>query len=91
MLAARYRPDGPEVPAEPGSLEWFLTERYCLYTTAENGGLYRSGIHHAAWSLQPAEAVVELTSIAPLDLPGGPLCHFSRRQDTVLWPLEPVL
>src|SRR5678816_442997 len=30
-LVARYGPTGPPFRAEPGTLEYFLTERYCLY------------------------------------------------------------
>ena len=85
----RYRPDGAVFHAEPGSLEWFLTERYCLYAT-DRGRLARAEIHHELWPLQAAEAEVELASIAPLELPDEPLVHFSRRQDVVIWPLEPV-
>jgi uncharacterized protein len=90
VFSARHRPDGEVFHAEPGSLEWFLAERYCLYTTDERGTLQRAEIHHAPWPLQPAEAEIELTSIAPLGLRGAPLCHFSRRQDVVIWPLESV-
>jgi uncharacterized protein len=33
VFSGRYRPEGNVYNAEPGSLEWFLAERYCLYTT----------------------------------------------------------
>jgi uncharacterized protein YqjF (DUF2071 family) len=89
VFSGRYRADGPVFHAELGSLEWFLTERYCLYTT-DRGLVYRAEIHHAPWPLQRAEAEIELASISPLELTGEPLCLFSRRQDVVLWPLEQV-
>jgi uncharacterized protein YqjF (DUF2071 family) len=89
VFSGRYRPHGAVFDAEPGSLEWFLTERYCLYTT-DRGRLARADIHHEPWPLQPAEAEIELASISPLELHGEPLVHFSRRQDAVIWPLEPV-
>jgi uncharacterized protein len=89
VFSGRYRPNGDVFHAEPGSLEWFLTERYCLYTS-DRGRPARAEIHHELWPLQPAEAQVELASISPLELPGEPVCHFSRRQDVVIWPLEPV-
>ena len=76
--------------AAPGSLEHFLTERYCLYTTGKAGRLCRAEIHHGLWPLQPAEAEIGLTTIAPLDLDGDPVCHFARSQDVVVWPLEPL-
>jgi uncharacterized protein YqjF (DUF2071 family) len=90
VFSGRYRPVGAVFNAEPDSLEWFLTERYCLYTTDERGVVQRAEIHHEPWPLQPAEAEIELTTISPIELDGAPLCHFSRRQDAVIWPLEPV-
>jgi uncharacterized protein YqjF (DUF2071 family) len=90
VFSGRYRPEGEVFNAEAGSLEWFLAERYCLYTTDERGVLQRAEIHHAPWPLQRAEAEIELTTISPIELAGQPLCHFSRRQDVVIWPLEPV-
>jgi uncharacterized protein len=89
VFSGRYRPDGAGFRAEPGSLEWFLAERFCLYMTDRNR-LYRSEIHHERWELQPAVAEIELASIAPLELPGDALCHFSRRQDILVWPREQV-
>jgi uncharacterized protein len=90
VLCARYRPRGRAFHSEPGSLEWFLTERYCLYTTNARGVLLRAEIHHRPWALQTAEAEISLATISPLELEGDPLCHFSRRQDAVLWTPEPV-
>ncbi len=90
VFSGRYRPIGDVFHAEPGSLEWFLTERYCLYSSVPGGALRRAEIHHGPWPLQRAEAELELTSIAPVVLRGEPVCHFAARQDTVLWPLEPL-
>jgi uncharacterized protein YqjF (DUF2071 family) len=89
VFSGRYRPSGGVLRAVPGSLEWFLAERYCLYTT-DRGKVRRAEIHHELWDLQAAEAEIELASIAPLELPGEPICHFSRRQDVVTWRLEQV-
>jgi uncharacterized protein YqjF (DUF2071 family) len=91
VFSGRYRAAGEVFNAQPGSLEWFLTERYCFYTTDAHGVLYRGENHHGPWSLQRAEAELDLTTIAPLALDGTPLCHFSARQDAVLWSPEPVL
>jgi len=90
VFSGRYRPEGPVFHAESGSFEWFLAERYCLYTTGRRETLYRAEIHHEPWPLQRAEAEVELTSIAPFELQGQPLCHYAARQDVVMWPLERV-
>jgi len=89
VFSGRYRPNGSVFHAEPGSLEWFLTERYCLYTV-DGGGVHRADVHHDLWPLQPADAEIELASIAPMELEGDPVCHFSRRQDVVVWPREQI-
>jgi uncharacterized protein YqjF (DUF2071 family) len=91
VFKARYAPAGRPSPPEPGSLEHFLTERYCLYAE-HDGKLHRAEIHHPPWPLQDVEAELELNTMAPdgIDLRGDPLCHFSRRQDVVIWGLEPV-
>jgi hypothetical protein len=52
--------------------------------------LQRAEIHHEPRTLQRATAEIDLTTISPVVLDGPPLCHFSRRQDVVLWPLAPV-
>jgi len=86
-----YRADGAVAHAQPGSLEHFLTERYCLYAE-HNGAIYRAEIHHRPWPLQPAEAQIERNTMPPsqFDLEDEPLLHYSERQDVVIWPLEGV-
>ena len=75
-------PPGEGFHAEPGSLEWFLTERYRLFARDS----LRAEMHHDQWLLRPAEAEIELTSISPFELSGEPLCHLSLRQDALIWP-----
>jgi uncharacterized protein YqjF (DUF2071 family) len=90
---ARFGPIGEERPAVPGSLEHRLAERYCLYSLGEGGEPLRAEIHHPPWPLQPAEAMIESNSMAPpgVVLPDEePLLHFSRRQDVLIWALEPA-
>ncbi len=93
-LRARYGPVGPLFRATAGSLEHFLTERYCLYTTGRGGDLRRAEIHHAPWPLQPAEASFEVnTMTVGLGIalpPGPPVLQFARRLDVVVWPLRGV-
>ena len=86
---AVYRPTGSPFRPQPGTLEHFLTERYCLYAYGHGGLPYRLEIHHPPWTLQPAEALISLNSMAAasgLTLPSSePLLHFSLRQDVVAW------
>jgi uncharacterized protein len=76
--------------ASVGSIEYFLTERYCLYHHNHRGHPYRLDIHHLPWSLQVARAKIIVNSMAEakhVTLNGEPaLLHFARRQDVVAWP-----
>jgi len=56
LLNMRYRPTGDGSHAPAGSLDHWLTERYCLYAAGPTGELYRGDIRHEPWLLQPAEA-----------------------------------
>ena len=91
-FAATYRPIGPVQRPVPGTLEHFLTERYCLYTLDAAFRAKRLEIHHAPWPLQAAEARITANTMAAaagIRLPStAPLLHFSRRQDMVAWPLR---
>ena len=76
--------------AEPGSLEYFLTARYCLYAVDSEQRVYRGDIHHVPWPLQPAEAEITTNTLAAahgVRLPDEPLLlHFARHLDMVGWP-----
>jgi uncharacterized protein YqjF (DUF2071 family) len=86
---ASYRPVAPAALPRTGTLEHFLTERYCLYALNRRGKPYRLEIHHAPWLLQPAAADIEVNTMAAaagIALPGAPpLLHFATRQDAVAW------
>lgn len=85
---------GEKLPqSQPGSREFFLTERYCLYTE-KNGQLYRARIHHAPWQLQQAELLKFDENILAADrLPqpqGQPILHYAEEISVDIWMLEPV-
>jgi uncharacterized protein YqjF (DUF2071 family) len=84
---AHYRGIGEPAPAQPGTLEHFLAERYCLYG---GRGDLRADIHHPPWPLQQADADLDCRGLAPVGLEGEPLCHFAARQDVVVWRPERV-
>ena len=73
--------------SQPGSLEHFVTERYCLYAVLGRQVL-RADIHHHPWPLQQAEARIEVNSMARasgIDLVGEPVLHYAKRMDMVVW------
>jgi uncharacterized protein len=88
-----YRPEGNAFHADPGSLDYWLTERYCHYTLNEQQRVLRGEIHHGPWPLRHATAEIELNTMADpfgIGLEGEPLLHYSARQDTLLWGLMPA-
>jgi uncharacterized protein YqjF (DUF2071 family) len=87
-FAGRYRANGALTQAQPGSLEHFLTERYCLYAHGPRG-LVRGEVHHAPWPLRPGEAELEecdMTRLLGIDLVGPPpLVHVADTLDVAAW------
>jgi hypothetical protein len=90
-LNARYRPTGPVRLRQPGTLEHWLTERYCLYTLVRNS-IYRAEIHHEPWPLQDADGEFSVNTLgiaAGIKLPEiQPLLHFAKRLEVLVWPLK---
>lgn len=90
----RYRPSGDVAHARSGTLEYFLTERYVLYSALRDGGVLTADIHHGPWPLQPAEAEIEVNTVPDahgIDLPDRePLLHYAARQDTLVWAPKTV-
>jgi uncharacterized protein YqjF (DUF2071 family) len=85
---ARYGPNSPPYLAKPGTLEHWLTERYCLYAMSTHGALSRTDVHHHPWPLQDAHATItrdDMLSPLGLSVTGQPLLHYSRRLDVVVW------
>ncbi len=87
---ARYRPVSDSFTAASGSLDAWLTERYCLFTS-KNGTLYRGDIHHLPWRLQSAEAEIEQNGMLawyPFRIADHPtLLHYSESLEAHIWPL----
>jgi uncharacterized protein len=86
---------GDALPASvPGSPEFFLTERYYLYTT-KGDRLLRGRIHHPPWPLQRAtlrhldSTMLQAHGITPEQ--DAPLLHQQREPIEVeIWRLETV-
>jgi hypothetical protein len=91
---ASYRTTGPAYHAEPGTLDHWLTERYCLYGAKNPEQVVYGEIHHPQWPLQPAEVELRVNTMTQqigIELPPTkPLCHFARYQEVVAWPVVPI-
>ncbi|MDF1524365.1 MAG: DUF2071 domain-containing protein [Trueperaceae bacterium] len=91
---ATYGPTGPDEEAETGTLEHWLTERYCLYAQAPDGRLLRNEAHHAPWPLRPAYANLEPTTLlAGFGIepgPGRPHVRYADGVNVVVWDAEVV-
>jgi uncharacterized protein YqjF (DUF2071 family) len=88
-----YSPTSHPQRAQPGSRDYFLAERYCLYTIWQ-GRTYRGEIHHVPWPLQEARVRIEENSIARaagIQLSNSPSAvSFARELKVLIWPLERV-
>jgi hypothetical protein len=90
---ATWRIGRPLEASQPGSLEFFLTERYCFLTVHE-GRVYRCRIHHPPWPLATAEVssyhstMIESHGLLTPD--GEPLLHYAEEITVDIWPLERV-
>lgn len=74
-LRVRYHPTGASFRAIPGTLEHWLTARYCLYSSDRHNQLYRGEIDHAPWELSTAqweEAENSMCSPLGVELVGQP-------------------
>ena len=91
---ATWEVKDPRPAAEPGSLDFFLVERYCLYTSDGEDKLYRVRIHHRPWPLRDASLRAHRSSMMEAaGLPktsGEPLVHHGGPVDVEVWPLEDV-
>jgi uncharacterized protein YqjF (DUF2071 family) len=93
-FVARYAPTGAPFHAKSGSLEHWLTERYCLYAATHDGVVLRGDVHHPPWPLQHATARIDVETMAAatgVELPKTPPhLLFARRLDVVGWSPERV-
>lgn len=95
IFKARYRGLGPTYKTaeiRPGSLEYFFSERNCVFSTNRAGEPIRANLHHVPWPLEEAEAEIERNDLARavgIELPKmEPVLHYSRRLAVYVWPAE---
>lgn len=88
-FSATYEAVGPVYRSAAGSLDAWLTDRYCLYSADALGRIYRGEIDHQPWPLQRADAKVHTNTLG--DCLGIPLnyspvaLHFAKLLDVRAW------
>jgi hypothetical protein len=94
----RYAITGEAAPAEPGSLPYFLAERYLLYAY-DGRRLWSGRVWHTPYPLQSARVLDlddTLVHASGIDLPPDasrpdvPLAHYASGVDVYIFPLKPV-
>jgi hypothetical protein len=97
IFRARYRGLGPTAKLaenRPGTLEYFLMERDCLFSSNRDGQPIRASLRQVSAPLEEAEAEIErndLASALGIELPRQePVLHYSRRLAVYVWPAERV-
>ena len=81
--------------ARPDTVEFFLTERYCLYASrGSDGALLRARVFHEPWPLRDARLLsLESTMVESHGLPtpvGAPLLHYAEELAVEIWAPQKV-
>jgi uncharacterized protein YqjF (DUF2071 family) len=89
----RYRPPIQAEPARDRSLEWFLVERYLLFTTDRAGRIRCGRVHHKPYRIQHADCTewtAEPIRENGFAGPGGPPVSMlvAEPVDVSIYPLE---
>lgn len=90
---SEYAPTSAIRHAAPGTLEHWLTERYCLYAVSDRL-VYCGEVHHEPWPLQDASA--NFTAIGVLnrvhpEIAGDPeISSFTRELRVLIWTPDRV-
>jgi uncharacterized protein len=91
----RYRSAAAGEPALPGTLEWFLVERYLLFSANRTGRIFCGQVNHAPYQISTAHC--ERWSTEPLRLNGFPeplsapdSLLVAEPVDVTIFPLRPA-
>ena len=89
----RYRPPIQAEPARDRSLEWFLVERYLLFTSDRAGRIRCGRVHHKPYRIQQADCTdwtAEPIRENDFAGPGGPPVSMlvAEPVDVKIYPLE---
>lgn len=77
--------------SHPDSLEFFLTERYCLYTQ-HGETIYQARIFHDPWPLQRASLnshdSTMIKALGVKSFSAGPVLRYAEELEVEIWPLR---
>lgn len=95
QLSVTYAPCGPPREVQSGTLDYFLTERYCMYGRHDLVGLFSIDLHHRPWPLQRSDVCCDCNTFAEsigIAVDCDPVAvHYAARQDMIAWPPERVV
>ena len=88
----KYTPVSEVYFPKEGTLDHWLTERYCLFSSDNGNVIFCGDIHHRPWPLQKASANISRNTLfSPFDLAVSgtkPVFHFSKGVDTLIWNIK---
>ncbi|MCQ6276307.1 DUF2071 domain-containing protein [Bacillus sp. V3B] len=91
---AKYTPISEVYFPKEGTLDHWLTERYCLFSSNNGSDIFCGEIHHRPWPLQKVEAEISRnTLLTPFKIDGTkvqPIYHFSKGVDAFFWNIKKV-
>ena len=94
-FCATYEPVGPVYRSAAGTLDAWLTERYCLYSADTLNRIYRGEIDHQPWPLQKAAVTIHVNTLGDwlgIELHRQPpALHFSKLLNVRAWNVTQVL
>ena len=93
-FSAAHEAVGPVYRSVSGTLDAWLTERYCLYSADAMRRIYRGEIDHQPWPLQRAAATIHTNTLGDwlgieLNHPPAAL-HFAKLLDVRAWNVTRV-
>lgn len=93
-IQIKYTPLSEVYFPKEGTLDHWLTERYCLFSSNKKGNIFCGEIHHQPWPIQNVKAEINRNTLyTPFKKDNTnlqPLYHFSKGVDTLFWNIKRV-
>ncbi|MCQ6278424.1 YqjF family protein [Bacillus sp. EB600] len=90
----KYVPLSEVYLPEKGTVDHWLTERYCFFSTNKRGSVFCGEIHHRPWPLQKVKAeIVRNTLFTPFQVDveeEKTITHFSMGVEAFFWNIKRI-